>query len=101
MLYEVITWRARFWGHEPQCDIALLERGFHIVYCDVAEMFGNDESLSIWDRYYQMLTGTGLSKKSVMEGMSRGGVYIYRWVAKFPERVAGVYADAPVRNNFV
>jgi len=90
------VWRARFWGHEPQCDIALLERGFHIVYCDVAEMFGNDESLSIWDRYYQMLTGTGLSKKSVMEGMSRGGVYIYRWAAKFPERVAGVYADAPV-----
>jgi len=90
------VWRARFWGHEPQTDIALLERGFHIVYCDVAEMFGNDESLSIWDSYYQMLTGAGLSKKSVMEGMSRGGVYIYRWAAKFPERVSGIYADAPV-----
>lgn len=25
-------WRARFWGHEPQTDIALLERGFHVVY---------------------------------------------------------------------
>ncbi|MBD0777801.1 alpha-L-fucosidase [Maribacter sp. ANRC-HE7] len=90
------VWRARFWGHEPQVDIALLERGFHIVYCDVGEMFGNDKALAIWDGFYQLLTKAGLSNKSVMEGMSRGGVYIYRWAAKYPERVSGVYADAPV-----
>lgn len=90
------VWRARFWGHEPQADIALLERGFHIVYCDVGEMFGNDKALSIWDGFYQLLTRAGLSTKSVMEGMSRGGIYIYRWAAKYPERVSGVYADAPV-----
>ncbi|HUP10935.1 MAG TPA: hypothetical protein VM187_01940, partial [Niastella sp.] len=29
------VWRARFWGVEPQTDIALLSRGFHVVYCDV------------------------------------------------------------------
>jgi alpha-beta hydrolase superfamily lysophospholipase len=28
--------------------------------------------------------------------MSRGGVYIYRWAAAHPDRVAAVYADAPV-----
>ena len=89
-------WRARFWGHEPQTDIALLERGFHVVYCDVAELFGNKEALSIWNDYYQLLTRAGLSKKSVMEGMSRGGVYIYRWAVRYPERVAAIYADAPV-----
>tara|TARA_Y100001972_G_scaffold128883_1_gene192412 strand:+ start:2131 stop:3570 length:1440 start_codon:yes stop_codon:yes gene_type:complete len=90
------VWRARFFGHEPQADIALLERGFHIAYCDVAELFGNDESMKIWDGFYQLLTDAGLSEKSFMEGMSRGGVYIYRWLAKYPERVNGVYADAPV-----
>lgn len=90
------VWRARFWGHEPQTDIALLERGFHVAYCDVAELFGNDESLSIWNDYYKALVRTGLAKKSVMEGMSRGGVYIYRWAATYPKRVAAVYADAPV-----
>ena len=89
-------WRARFWGHEPQTDIALLERGFHVVYCDVAELFGNEESLSIWNDYYELLTKAGLAKKSVMEGMSRGGVYIYRWGVTYPERVAAIYADAPV-----
>jgi pimeloyl-ACP methyl ester carboxylesterase len=89
-------WRARFWGHEPQTDIALLERGFHVVYCDVSELFGNKEALSIWDEFYQKLRQAGLAKKSVMEGMSRGGVYIYRWAATHPGRVSCIYADAPV-----
>jgi pimeloyl-ACP methyl ester carboxylesterase len=89
-------WRARFWGHEPQTEIALLERGFHVAYCDVAELFGNDEAIGIWDRFYEMLTGAGLAKKAVLEGFSRGGVYIYRWAVHSPSRVACVYADAPV-----
>lgn len=90
------VWRARFWGHEPQVDIALLERGFHIVYCNVTELFGNKEALSTWNQFYKFLTRSGLSKQSVMEGMSRGGFYIYRWAAKYPKRVAAIYADAPV-----
>lgn len=90
------VWRARFWGHEPQLDIALLERGFHIVYCDVAELFGNKEALSAWNQFYKFLIRAGFSKKSVMEGMSRGGFYIYRWAALYPNRVAAIYADAPV-----
>ena len=40
-------WRARFWGHEPQTDIAMLERGYHVVYCDVAELFGNAEAIEL------------------------------------------------------
>ncbi len=90
------VWRARFWGHEPQTDIALLERGFHVAYCDVAELFGNNEALFIWNGFYEMLTNAGLAHKAVMEGMSRGGMYIYRWAEKYPERVSCIYADAPV-----
>lgn len=89
-------WRARFWGHEPQTEIALLERGFHVVYCDVAELFGNEEAIRTWERFYDLIAGTGLAPKSAMEGFSRGGVYVYRWAAAHPCRVACVYADAPV-----
>ena len=89
-------WRARFWGHEPQTEIALLERGFHVAYCDVAEMFGNDEAIDIWNRFYESLTRAGFSSRPAMEGFSRGGVYVYRWAAANPTRVACVYADAPV-----
>jgi len=89
-------WRARFWGHEPQTEIALLERGFHVAYCDVAELFGNDEALDAWDRVFELFVRAGLSNKVVLEGFSRGGVYLYRWAARRPSNVACVYADAPV-----
>lgn len=89
-------WRARFWGHEPQTDIALLERGYHVVYCDVAELFGNTEAISIWNAFYARLQKLGFSKKAVLEGMSRGGVYAYNWTAVNPSKVACVYADNPV-----
>lgn len=89
-------WRARFWGHEPQTDIALLERGFHVVYCDVAELFGNAECIRIWNDFYASLQKMGFAKKAVLEGMSRGGVYVYNWASANPEKVACVYADNPV-----
>jgi lysophospholipase L1-like esterase/pimeloyl-ACP methyl ester carboxylesterase len=88
--------RARFWGHEPQADIALLERGFHIAYCDVANLYGGPEAIKRWDRFYGLMVQTGLSKKVVLEGMSRGGLIVYNWAEKNPKKVACVYADAPV-----
>jgi lysophospholipase L1-like esterase len=89
-------WRARFWGHEPQTEIALLELGFHVVYCDVAELLGNKEAVGAWNTFYEMLTNGGLHKKAVMEGMSRGAVYVYNWSAENPTRVACVYVDNPL-----
>jgi lysophospholipase L1-like esterase/dienelactone hydrolase len=90
------VWRARFWGHEPQADIALLERGFHIVYCDVAELYGNKEAVALWNGFYKLLRKAGLAKKVALEGMSRGGVYVYNWAAENRKKVACVYVDNPV-----
>jgi lysophospholipase L1-like esterase len=90
------VWRARFWGHEPQTDIALLERGFHIVYCDVAELFGNAEAIAQWNQFYNELHHGGLAPKAVMEGMSRGAVYALNWAAVNPNKVACVYIDNPL-----
>ncbi len=89
-------WRARFWGVAAQTDISLLERGFHVVYCDVAELFGNAEAIQVWNRFYDYMHHAGLSKKVALEGMSRGGIYIYNWALVNPDKVACVYADAPV-----
>ena len=89
-------WRARFWGHEPQTDIALLERGFHVVYCDVAELYGNKEAVTTWNKFYAYMRACGLNKKVALEGMSRGGVYVYNWALANPQKVACIYADAPV-----
>ena len=89
-------WRTRFWGHEPQTDIALLERGFHLAYIDVAELFGNDECIKICNNFYKVLHKAGLSTKAAMEGMSRGGVYVLNWAAENPKKVSAVYIDNPL-----
>ena len=88
--------RARFWGHEPQTDIALLEHGFHIVYCDVADLYGSDKAVQRWNSFYKRMVKAGFNKKVALEGMSRGGLIVYNWAAQNPEKVACIYADAPV-----
>lgn len=88
--------RARFWGHEPQLDIALLERGFHIAYCPVEDLYGAPKAVGRYDAFYKKMVKAGFSPKVVLEGMSRGGLIVYNWAARNPEKVAAIYADAPV-----
>ena len=89
-------WRARFWGHEPQTDIDLLERGFHVAYCDVADLYGSPAAVRRWDAFYKKMAKAGFSRRVALEGMSRGGLIIYNWAARNPKKVACIYADAPV-----
>ena len=90
-------WRARFFGHRPEVDLALLKHGFHLVYCDVADLFGSPQAVAHWDRCYQTLTEEyHLADKMILEGMSRGGLIVFNWTATYPERVSCIYADAPV-----
>lgn len=90
-------WRARFWGHEPQVDKALLENGFHVVYIDVSNLFGNNEAVELWNDFYSYCTTEyGLNDKVVLEGMSRGGLIVYNWASKNTDKVFSIYADAPV-----
>lgn len=89
-------WRARFWAHEPQVDLALLEAGFHLVYCDVAGLFGSPQAVEIWNQFYARMQEAELNPKVALEGLSRGGLIIYNWTAGNPKNVACIYADAPV-----
>ena len=90
-------WRTEFFGHEPQADLALLAKGFHAVYMDVQNMYGAPVAIRHMDAFYDELTGQhGLAKKTVLEGFSRGGLFAFNWAAAHPDRVACIYADAPV-----
>jgi len=90
-------WRARFFGHEPQADAALLARGYHLAYCGVAGLFGAPPAVERWDAFYAFVTTThGFAKKVALEGMSRGGLIIYGWVAASSEKVVCIYGDNPV-----
>lgn len=90
-------WRARFFGHEPQTDVALLNKGYFLVYTDVSDWYGAPIAVEQWNAYYKYLTNSfHFNKKVVLEGMSRGGLIIYNWAAANTDKVACMYADAPV-----
>ena len=92
-------WRARFFGHQPALDLALLKRGYHLAYLDVANLYGNEIAMKRGDEFYQFLTTkVGLGPKPILEGMSRGGLFIFNFAARHPEKITAVYGDNPVCN---
>ncbi|MGD1978034.1 MAG: alpha/beta hydrolase [Akkermansiaceae bacterium] len=92
-------WRARFFGHQPALDLALLKRGFHLAYVDVANLYGNDAAMKRGEELYSFLTSkVGLGPKPILEGMSRGGLFIFNFAARHPDKVTAVYGDNPVCN---
>jgi pimeloyl-ACP methyl ester carboxylesterase len=50
-----------------------------------------------WNEFYKELTGKyGFARKTALIGLSRGGLYCYNWAIANPDKVACIYADAPV-----
>ena len=45
-----------FLGHEPQLDVALLKRGWHVAYCDVGNLFGSPRAVSDGCLYEHLTT---------------------------------------------
>lgn len=91
------VWHGEFFGHKPAPDIALLEQGFHIVYLGVPNMLGAPRAVKHWNTLYaELTTKYGFAKKVALVGLSRGGLYCYNWAAENPDKVACIYADAPV-----
>lgn len=83
------SWQGYYWDHEPQTEIELLKRGFHIgfVWCDAGKP---------WDAWYKFLTEKHeLSKKPAFVGMSRGGRNAYNWATSNPDKVSCLYVDNP------
>ena len=90
------SWRGCYWDHQPQTEIELLRRGFHIAY--ITADF-NLKPSKHWDAWYAFLTEQhGLSKKPAFIGMSRGGEYAFTWATTHPDKVSCIYADNPGAN---
>jgi sialidase-1 len=92
------VWRARFPGYHTEIDLILLKSGFHVAHINTGGMLGCDKAMDIWDKFYNHMVGKpyGLAKTVALEGVSRGGLFVYRWAARNPEKVACIYADTPV-----
>jgi hypothetical protein len=91
------VWHGEFFGHKPAPDIALLGKGFHIVYMKINDMLGCPDAVKLWNQCHAELTSSyALSKKPALVGLSRGGLYCYNWATSNPDKVSCIYGDAPV-----
>jgi lysophospholipase L1-like esterase/pimeloyl-ACP methyl ester carboxylesterase len=92
-------WRARFWGHQPALDLALLDRGYHLAFVDVSNLYGSEAAMKRGEELHHILTTNfKLSQKPILEGMSRGGLFVFNFAAKHPGKVSAIYGDNPVCN---
>lgn len=90
------SWQGCYWDHQPQTEVELLRRGFHVAYVSANATLKPDKT---WDAWYAFLTKQhGLSAKPAFIGMSRGGEYEYTWATAHPDSVSCIYADNPGGN---
>ena len=90
-------WRARFPDYHPEYAVALLAKGFHLAYYDLPNIFGSPSAVESWDRFYSYVTATfNLSARPALEGVSRGGLFVYNWAVKNPDKVSVIYCESPV-----
>lgn len=91
------VWNARFPDWHTEIDSILLSEGFYITYINTDEFNGSPEGVKIWDEYFRYLTDSiKLENRVALEGISRGGLYVYNFAKKYPYRISCIYAEAPV-----
>jgi len=91
------VWRTMFWNAFPNADVVLLGRGYYAAFIDVGNTFGCPDAMKHFDAFYAQMTGAfGLAKLPALEGLSRGGLYAYRWAYVNTDKVGCIYGDAPV-----
>lgn len=90
-------WRTEFFGAFPSVDVALLDLGYHVAYLDIQNLYGAPVAITAMEGFYSyLLEKHHLSRRPVLEGFSRGGLFALNWAAKHPDRVGALYLDAPV-----
>ncbi len=91
------SWRGCYWDHQPQTEVEMLRRGFHVAYISANAALRPGKE---WDAWYAFLTEKhGLSARPAFIGMSRGGEYAFTWATAHPDKISCIYADNPGGNR--
>ena len=90
-------WRTEFFGAFAQADVEMLKKGCHLLHLSIPDQFGCPAATEVMERFQDYAEKRyALSKKAVLFGFSRGGLYALHYAARCPERIAALYLDAPV-----
>lgn len=90
------VWRAHFPDWHITMDSILLQKGFYVAYINTNDQYGAPKAMMVWDDFYNYLTQKlSFAHKVALEGVSRGGLYVYGWAKRNPDKVSCIYAEAP------
>ena len=91
------VWRAEFLGAFDYADKALLEKGWHIAYYKLSNMYGCNEAVEMMKDFHDFIIDKfNLNSKAAIFGFSRGGLYSTNYTLKYPDDIGVLYLDAPV-----
>lgn len=90
-------WEGEFFGHQPAPDVALLGKGFAIVYLNAPNLLGSPQAVAKWEAAYEYLVQLhGFHPQPAITGLSRGGLYAANFAIAHPHHVSCLYLDAAV-----
>ncbi len=93
------VFKTEYFDSFPDTQIEFLNRGWHLVFNTNNNRWAEDEDLSRKVKLSEYLPERfGLEKRFVLLGMSCGGLYAVKLAALIPDRIEGIYLDAPVMN---
>lgn len=91
------VWRAEFFDAFPAVDIALLEKGYEIIYYCLSDMYGCPSAVEGMKLAHDTVVKEfNLEQRAVILGFSRGGLYACNYSLAYPEDISLIYLDAPV-----
>lgn len=91
--------KTEYWNAFPAIEIALLNKGFHLVNIENESRFATKEDCDRKARLADYVSKEyGLSKQCVTVGYSLGGAHAVNFAGFYPDYVKCIYLDAPVLN---
>lgn len=91
--------KTEYFNAYPETEIKLLEDGFYLAFIKNDNRWGTDADIERKVRFISFVTEKyALKEKCVPVGMSCGGIFAVKLAARFPEKIACIYLDAPVVN---
>ena len=91
--------KTEYFGAFPSFELAMLERGYHVAYVQNKTRWHDASDDDIKEAFCEFLQQEfGLNQKCLPVGMSCGGMHAVYFAAKYPEKIAALYLDAPVLN---
>ncbi len=91
--------KTEYFSAFPTLELAMLERGYHVAYVQNQTRWHHPSDDDVKEAFCAFLHEKfGLHEKCLPVGMSCGGLQAVYFAAAHPERVVGLYLDAPVLN---